>query len=187
MRMQLLAVAGVLAVGGTVLAATAQERPRRAGRPDLAALRSELGLSAEQAAELKKLHAEGRKQAIRGRADLAIARLELAELMDAPVVDQKAVDAKVKAVSDLQGAALKARTDQRLAMRRLLSPEQQEKMKRLMRESRAPREPRPARAWRGRRGGTPGPGEPLPPPGPRGPWADGEDEEDEFPSPEPER
>ncbi len=41
------------------------------GRPDRAAIQAELGLSAEQAAQLKKLRIEGRKQAIRQRADLA--------------------------------------------------------------------------------------------------------------------
>ena len=90
-----------------MLAAAAQERPRRAGRdgrPDLATLQAELGLTAEQAAQLQKAWADGRKQAIRQRADLAIARIELEELMGAPVVDEKAIDAKVAAISGLQAA-----------------------------------------------------------------------------------
>ena len=177
MRMEALAGLGILVMGGTVLVATAQERPRRAGRegrPDLATLQAELGLTAEQAAQMQKARADGRKQAIRQRADLAIARLELEELMSAPVVDQKAIDAKLAAISSLEAAGLKARTDQRLALRKLLSPEQQEKMKQLMRE----REPRPARGGRDGRPGRPGP----PPPGPGGPSAD---ESDELPSPEP--
>jgi Spy/CpxP family protein refolding chaperone len=166
MRMQLLTALGALAVGGTVLAATAQERPRREGRPDLATLQSELGLTAEQAAQMKKAWADGRKLAIRQRADLAIARIELEELMDAPVVDQKAIDAKVEAISELQAAGLKARTDQRLALRRTLSPEQREKMTKLTRQNRGARERRPDRGWRGRRPGADGPGQPLPPPAP---------------------
>ena len=92
------------------------------GRPDPATIQAELGLSADQAAQLKKLRDDGRKQAIRQRADLAIARIELEEAMDAPSVDEKLVAARVKAVSDLQASSLKARTDQRLAMRRLLTP-----------------------------------------------------------------
>ncbi len=115
------------------------------------------------------------KQAIRQRADLAIARLELEELMTAPVVDQKAIDAKVAAISGLEAAGLKARTDQRLALRKMLSPEQQEKMKQLMRENRGPR---PARSGRERRPGGPG----QPPPGQGGPSAD---EAGDLPSPEP--
>ena len=162
MRVRLLAVVGILAVAGTVVVAAAQERPRRQGRPDAAALEKELGLSADQAAQLKKLRAEGRKQAIRHRADLAIARLELQELMDAATVDEKAVAAKVKAISDLQAAALQARTSERLAMRRLLTPEQQEKMKQLA--------PRRGRMGRPGRAGRPGTG--MAAPGPRGPWMD---------------
>ena len=104
-RMVSWTVAGALVLGGTVLA-TAQERPRREGRPDRAAIQAELGLSADQAAQIEKLRVEGRKQAIRQRADLAIARLELQELMNAPTVDEKAVAVKVKAVSDLQAAGL---------------------------------------------------------------------------------
>ena len=186
MRMRMWAAAGVLVVAGTVLA-VAQERgqARLAGRPDRARIEADLGLSPEQSAQLAKMRTDGRKQAIRQRADLAIARIELQELMDAPVVDQKAIDAKVKAIADLQAAALKARTDQRLALKRVLTPEQQEKMKQLMRTRRAERGARPAREWRGRGPAGPGPGGMAPvPPGPGGPW----DEEDEDPpSPEPER
>jgi len=184
MRVWLMAAVGVL-VGGSVLAVGAQEvRGRRepAGRPDPVALRAELGLSDEQAAQVQKMTTDGRKQAIRQRADLAVARIELEELMRAPAVDQKAIDAKVKAIGDLQAAQLKARTDQRLALRRLLSPEQQEKMERLLREKRAGRGPRPAGARRDRRPTRPG--APVPPPGPGGPWS----EEDDNPAPpEPER
>jgi len=153
MRVRLLAVVGVLAVAGTVVAVAAQERPRRQGWPDAAGLEKELGLSADQAAQLRKLRTEGRKQAIRQHADLAIARLELQELMDAATVDEKAVAAKVKAISDLEGAALQARTSQQLAMRRLLTPEQQEKMKQLAPRGRGDRGPRPGRAWRQRQPG----------------------------------
>ena len=182
MRVQRLAVAGALMVAGAVGIVAAQERgpERRQGRPDPAAIQAELGLSADQAAQLKKLRDAGRKQAIRQCADLAIARIELQEAMDAPSVDDKLVAARVKAVSDLQAASLQARTNERLAMRRLLTPEQQEKMKQLMRQGRMERAgARPARrpgrqGWQGMR----------PPAGPGGPWSD---EIDDLPAPEPER
>jgi Spy/CpxP family protein refolding chaperone len=80
--------------------------------------------------------------------------------MDAATVDEKAVAAKVKAISDLEGAALQARTSQQLAMRRLLTPEQQEKMKQLAPRGRGDRGPRPGRTWRQRqpgRGDAPSP------------------------------
>lgn len=180
MRVLSWTVVGALVVAGTAVA-TAQERPRREGRPDRAAIQAELGLSADQAAQIEKLRVEGRKQGIRQRADLAIARIELQELMSAPTVDEEAVAAKVKAISDLQAAGLKARVDERLAMRRVLTPEQQEKMKQLMRQHRQDRGARPGRAWRGAR---PGAGTPPPAPGPGGPWSD---EGDAPPVPEPGR
>jgi Spy/CpxP family protein refolding chaperone len=148
MRVRVLTFLGILAAAGMAVSAVAEERPRREARPGLAGLEAELGLSAEQAAQMRNLRAEGRKQAIRHRADVAIARLELEELMDARTVDEKAVAAKVKAISDLEAAALKARTDERLAMRRLLTPEQQEKLKQLGPRGRRGRAARPGRAWR---------------------------------------
>jgi Spy/CpxP family protein refolding chaperone len=179
MRVQRLAVAGALMVAGAVGIVAAQERgpERRQGRPDPAAIQAELGLSADQAAQLKKLRDEGRKQAIRQRADLAIARIELEEAMNAPSVDDKVVAARVKAVSDLQASSLQSRTNQRLAMRRLLTPEQREKMKQLMRQGRMER----AGARHQRRLGSQGM---RPPVGPGGPWSDEIDEQPEF---EPER
>lgn len=185
MRVQLLAVTGALVVAGAVAAVGAQERgaarrAERVGRPDPAAIQAELGLSADQADQLKKLRDLGRKQAIRQRADLAIARIELEEAMDAPTVDDKVVAARLKAVTDLQAASLKARTDQRLAMRRLLTPEQQEKMRQLMRRGRTER----AGARRERRTGHPGSYGERPPAGPHGPWSD---EIEDLPAPEPER
>ena len=186
MHVQFLSVAGTLLVAGTVLGAPAQDRGPvgRPGRPSLAVLQGEVGLSADQTAQLEKMWADESKQGIRRRADLAIARLELEELIEAPTVDEKAVAAKIREVSDLQAAALRARTDQRLAMRKLLSPEQQAKMKQVMRRNRAERGPRPARAWRGRRPGGPGASASPPPPGRGGPLAG---ENDDPLAPEPER
>ena len=185
MRVQLLAVTGALVVAGAVAVVGAQERSpvrraERVGRPDPAAIQAELGLSADQAAQLKKLRADGRKQAIRQRADLAIARIELEELMDAQSVDEKAVAAQVKAISDLEASSLKARTDQRLAMRRLLTPEQQEKMQQLRRQGHMER----AGARRQRHQGRPGLQAPHPPAGAGGPWSH---EVEDLPEPEPER
>jgi len=174
MHVRMWTLAGVLAVAGTVALATAQERPGRPGPPDRASVEKELGLTADQAAQLRKLRVEGRKQAIRNRADLAIARLELRELMEARTVDESAVSAKVKAIAGLQAAALEQRTSQHLAMRRLLSPEQLEKMKQLAPRGRRGQGPaRPGRRAPGM--GAPGGGAP--------PW----EEDDAVPVPEPER
>jgi len=181
MRVQVWVVTGALVVAGAVVAMSAQDRrpARRHGGPDPAVIQAELGLSADQAAQLEKLRADGRKQAIRQRADLAIARIELEELMAAPNVDDKAVAARVKAISDLQASSLQARTEHRLAMRRLLSPEQQEKMKQLRRRGRMER----AGSRGERRLGRPGAQAPRAPAG-GGPRLD---ETEELPALEPER
>jgi Spy/CpxP family protein refolding chaperone len=119
-------------------------------------MRAQLGLSDEQEAQLRKLHEDGRKAAIRRRADTAIARMELEEALGAATVDEKAVAVKLKAVTELQAAAAKARVDQRLAVRKLLTPEQYAKMKQLRQERRADRfsgRRGPGRGMRGRPGG----------------------------------
>jgi len=185
MTRHILAAVGALAVAGAALTAVAepQQQPqagpqamRRAGhehwggRPDMAAMQTELGLSAEQATQLKTMWSQGRKQAIRQRADTAIARMELEEALDAPTIDEKVVAAKQKALADLEAAALKARTDQRLAIRRILTPEQQAKMKQVMHQRFRDRGERPGQAWGRQR---PGRGAGMaPPPGPGGPGLD---------------
>ena len=100
-------------------------------RPDVV---RQLGLTGEQAESFRRLQSDERKQAIRRRADVAIARLELEEALDAPSVDEKLVASRVKAVSDLEAAEVRARADRRLALRKLLTPEQQEKLRQLTRE-----------------------------------------------------
>jgi Spy/CpxP family protein refolding chaperone len=144
-----------------------QVEPRRA-RPMMMAqeefvaprerLKEALALSDAQVASIEKLMSEQRKTAVRQRADQEIARMELEELMRADTLDEKAVDAKIRQVTELQAAALRSRVEQRVAMRKVLTPEQFQKWQqmrgrfgdRLMRQ-RMPRGNRPMR-WRDDRG-----------------------------------
>jgi Spy/CpxP family protein refolding chaperone len=151
-------------VGTTVLAASVfaarsdgEPGPGARGRRgfDVARMKAELGLSDDQVAQLQKMRSDGRSQAIRRQADLRIAQGELNDLIRAEVVDENAINAKVKQVTDLEAAGTRARVSQRLALRRVLTPEQLQKMESTMREHRregrgrhfGPRGPRP---------GTPG-------------------------------
>lgn len=173
MKKQVLILVGFLATAGQAFAQAPEAPPGapRGPRPplDRAAVKRELGLNDEQMGQLQKLRMDQRKAAIRRRADVQLARLSLQELMQAPTVDEKAVQARVKELADLQAGALRARIDGALALRKILTPEQIEKLRQL----------RPERAWRnpGGRGG-PGPGRglrgrgPVPPPG-----ADEQDED----------
>lgn len=156
MRVKVLAVvAAAAALSGAVLLA---QEPRAERRPNVAALQAEIGLSDEQVAGIRKIHLEERKAAIRRNADMRIARLELQELMGAAKVDEAAVAARVKALGELQAANLKARTDSQLAIRRLVTPEQYQKMQQLRQQHMRERGVRPARE-RMHRGGRPaGPG-----------------------------
>lgn len=165
MRKQLLAVLGIVAGTGVAMAALPDgEGPDPARRgPGGRDIRSELGLSDSQHAQLKKLRMDGRKAAIRRRADLQIARLELGEMLDAAAPDERAIAAKVKEVSELQAAALRARVDARLAVAKLLTPEQREQLKHLRgpgwRREHGPAGMRPGRGTRARPGrGAQGPG-----------------------------
>jgi Spy/CpxP family protein refolding chaperone len=159
----LLAGLGVIVVAGAALAA-AQGVPggRREGRPDGVAMEKQLGLSDEQATQMRKLWSTERKTGIRRHADIAIARMELDEALSAPTVDEKLVAAKVRALTELQAAAVQARADQRIAVRKLLTPEQQAKLTQLRREHRGDRgdSQRGGRRFGpGRRGGPMGPNE----------------------------
>jgi Spy/CpxP family protein refolding chaperone len=144
MGRQLVLALGVLAAGGAALAALPDPNPV-AGGPDMARIQQQVGLTDAQVTQLKKLWGDQRKSAIRRRADMAIARMELEELLDGPSVDEKALSAKVKELTDLQAATLRARVDARLGLRKVVTPEQQQKLRSLLRE----------RPWRGREGPPP--------------------------------
>jgi len=169
MRRQLILAMGVLAAGGAALAALPDPDPVAAG-PDMARIQQQVGLTDAQVTQLKKLWGDQRKLAIRRRADMAIARLEMEELLDGPSIDEKALNAKVKELSDLQAATLRSRVDAQLALRKVVTPEQHQKLR-----------GRPGdRRWRGREGPPPR-GERRPGPGGAGGDRERDDEGAETP------
>lgn len=149
---------GLLVVAGIALAADpgpadGPKGPR--GRRDF---KQELGLSDAQQKQLDGFRTEHRKWAIGHRAKVQVARIELNELFKASTIDEKAVGAKVKELSDLQAVGLKARVDQRLAMARILTPEQRQKIQDRPRfHRRDHRGPRRGFGGRGPRTGDAGP------------------------------
>jgi len=160
----------VTIVGSTILAASvwaalpeAGPGPGARGRRgfDATRMQTELGLSEDQVAQLEKMRSEGRSEGIRRRADLRIAQGELNDLLRAPAVDENAINAKVKQVTDLQAAATRSRVEHRLALRQILTPEQLAKMESLGRGHRRDGGPRKHRGHRG-----PGPSGPAGEPGP---------------------
>jgi Spy/CpxP family protein refolding chaperone len=123
------AIRGMMGEGGI------QGRPEGMGmqRPSQLArvLQEELGLSDEQARQLRQLFSQTMKTRLTQQADLRIAEIELQELLEADSVDMGQVEAKLKAIKGL-------RTQIRLNLikaheqaKGVLSPEQRRKLQRL--------------------------------------------------------
>ncbi len=130
--------------------------PRPAPRGDLESqLKERIGLADEQVEQVRKLRVEHQKAEVQRQAALQVARMELNELFRAPMVDEKAIAAKLKVVGDLEFAVLKARVDQRLALRKVVSPEQAEQIEKLAAVGSRMRAGQGARAARKARPGGP--------------------------------
>ena len=99
--------------------------PPRTGRE---AFRAELGLSDEQVAAIRELRTQQRKDEGQRRADARAARLGLEQALSAEPVDEAAVAARVKTLADVEAASARARAENRLALRRLMSAEQYQKL-----------------------------------------------------------
>lgn len=115
---------GVLVGLGAVVGAA--DRPQ--ARPDRDDRLKELGLSEAQIDQLEQLRSQERKAAIRRRADRAIARVELRDLLKADTVDEKAVRAKARQLADLESAGALARGEAAIALRKIVSADQAEKL-----------------------------------------------------------
>lgn len=110
--------------------------PGRAGMPGenrgmmerRQAVKAELGLTDVQKADLQKAMESNRRDRLRKSTDFKIASLDLKSLLRAEKVDEKAIAAKLAEVQAAQGALLKLRVDTALAMKRILTPEQQKKI-----------------------------------------------------------
>ncbi len=151
-----------------------QARPRTPGREMAWA---ELGLSEAQRADIRKVVEGAKRDRLRKSTDLKIARMDLRSLLREEKVDERAVSGKLAEIQTVQGALLKSRVDSVLAMKRILTPEQQKKMGEL-RRARVWREGRPRMQMRGGRGFRPGLGS-APMPDVR----DQDENEDEDPDP----
>jgi Spy/CpxP family protein refolding chaperone len=102
---------------------------------------------------VRKVVEGARRDRLRKSTDLKIARMDLQSLLRAEKVDEKAIGAKLAEMQAAQGALLKIRVDSALAMKRILTPEQQKKLGEVRRE-RGMGRPRPQ--MRGGRGFSPG-------------------------------
>jgi Spy/CpxP family protein refolding chaperone len=97
------------------------------------AIRQQVGITDEQATTIRKQQADFRKTEIRDRADLAVKRIDLKELLAADKPDRSAINAKLQEISAAQLSVQKSAIDYRLTMRDAITPAQREKLRELMR------------------------------------------------------
>lgn len=107
------------------------EGSSRAERPLITIMlhhRADLGLSAEQVGRLEALRAEYTREAIRRDADIRIAELDVAALLDKEPVDLPKVEAKVREAAQLRAELRLARIRILEQGKAVLTPEQRTKL-----------------------------------------------------------
>ena len=92
----------------------------------------DLGLTDEQKNKMQEIRMASQKEMIRLGADLRIARLELEEVIRQSSPKPEDVKARLAVLSAAQGKMLEKRVNLRLEMKKILTPEQQEKVKGMM-------------------------------------------------------
>ena len=122
-----------------------------------------MGLTDDQATRLHQIMVETRKAAIKTKADLAVRRIELRELLKADKPDRDTVMKKVQEVSDLTGQLMQQHVQALLSAKTILTPEQQKKIREFSASHRMGQQ---GTQWRGARrpGMRGGPGRPPMPP-----------------------
>jgi Spy/CpxP family protein refolding chaperone len=113
-------------VGVTLLVASDDGQPSR--RPPRSMAREILNLTPEQEAKLeefRKMHQEGREVF---QDQMHKMRLELRDLMKDPKADRKRIDGLIDEMSRIRAEHLKARIQHRDEIRKVLTPEQLEKL-----------------------------------------------------------
>lgn len=101
-------------------------------------LQDELGLSEGQMQEIEELHYESRLQEIEKRADLARAELDLDKALAETNPNESQVFQKFERVCTTRAALERIHLEKRLGIRKILSEDQQDKLRRLLMERRPP-------------------------------------------------
>ncbi len=91
----------------------------------------ELGLSDAQKSQIHQALLDTRKKNIDVEAKLKLAGIELHELMRAEAPDQAKINVKIGEVSRLRETLMRNRIETRLAVQKILTPEQRKKMQEL--------------------------------------------------------
>jgi len=97
----------------------------------LLCLRKKLGLTDDQVAEINRLDFEYRKNRIRSRAEHEIAHMELDRLVHSGEVDENRMRALADRISQIKSGKIHAMVEAKIALLKLLTPEQRKKVKAL--------------------------------------------------------
>jgi len=125
----------VLAIALTAGSALAQPSSQSMKRGDQAqmggpmAMMRNLNLTDEQQAQIRKLHVDFQKKQIQNQAKVRLARLDLAQMIQADKPDRAAIEKAIRDIASTETETKLARVDQLLAIRNVLTPEQQKTMK----------------------------------------------------------
>jgi Spy/CpxP family protein refolding chaperone len=112
-------------------AAMAQPRGGMAPRSEGKTPFEQLGLSDEQKAQIQQLLLDTRKKNIDVEAKQKLARIELHELMNADSPDQGKINTKIGELSKLHETLMRNRIESKLAIQKILTPEQRKKAKQM--------------------------------------------------------
>lgn len=143
-RWKLTLVAGIAAAGIAAYAAGPFSNPK---------VIQALNLTPEQQQKLQDMSYQNRKQALDRRHDMELKRLDMERELDKDNPDPAVLDRLIDEQSALRAKSGKARVQNMLAMKKVLTPEQWTKAKALFKERRAERMGRDGGGNRGRQGG----------------------------------
>ncbi|NOZ56360.1 MAG: Spy/CpxP family protein refolding chaperone [Calditrichaeota bacterium] len=121
----------LLVTSGVVLA-----QPGMPKGPEMGRVWAQLNLTDEQRKQIQELRLKLAKETLPLRNELGVKRLELKELMMADKPNLKAIEGKIDEIKKLEASLQKKRVENRLAVRSILTPEQQEKLAKLRRMGR---------------------------------------------------
>jgi Spy/CpxP family protein refolding chaperone len=143
-RWKLTLVAGIAAAGIAAYAAGPFGNPK---------VIQALNLTPDQQQKLQDMSYQNRKQALDLRHDMELKRLDMQREFDKDNPDVTVLDKLIDEQSALRAKAGKARVQNMLAIKKVLTPEQWTKAKALLKERRAERMGRGGGGNRGRQGG----------------------------------
>ena len=133
----LTAVIGLVCFTGLALAQPPEEGHKKFGGPPKEAMENfakELELTPEQEAQIKQQREQQKKENQATREQLKAKNQELRQELDKATIDEAKVNSLVSEITALDGQKLGQRVEGVISMKKILTPEQQAKMKARMEE-----------------------------------------------------